>query len=179
LCRKPKPRGKLVVSLQFRTDLVRIVPKLRRFACSLTGSLADADDLVQAACERALRNQESFQPGTRMESWMYRIIQNLWLDEHRRRTVRGVAVDPEAANLTDDGHGARTPEDRLMLARVRAAMAELPEEHRAVLALVAVEGLSYRETAEVLDVPIGTVMSRLSRAREALLRETGGLGSVH
>lgn len=163
----------------FQRELVQLVPRLRRFAYALSGSRADADDLVQAACERALRNADRFQPGTRMDSWMYRIVQNLWLDDRRRRGVRGHAVDPEAANLSDAGKAARTPEDRLMLEQVRVAMAALPEPQRAVLALVGLEGLSYRETAEVLEVPIGTVMSRLARARDALIAQTGGLGGVH
>jgi RNA polymerase sigma-70 factor, ECF subfamily len=163
----------------FKSDLVGLVPKLRRFAYGLTGSRAEADDLVQAACERALKNEASFRPGTRMDSWMYRIVQNLWLDDRRRHTVRGTAVDPETAGLSDGGRGSRLPEDRLLLAEVRAAMGRLPEAQRAVLALVAVEGLTYRETAEVLEVPIGTVMSRLARARDALIAQTGGLGGVH
>lgn len=163
----------------FKSDLVELVPRLRRFAYGLTGSKADADDLVQAACERALKNAERFERGTRMDRWMYRIVQNLWLDGRRRARVRGFAVDPDEAGLTDDGRGARAPEDRLMLAQVRAAMAALPKAQRAVLALVAIEGLSYRETAEVLEVPIGTVMSRLSRARDALIQNTGGLGGAH
>lgn len=160
----------------FQRDLVDLVPKLRRFAFGLTGARADADDLVQAACERALKNRERFQPGTRMDSWMYRIVQNLWLDDRRRGQVRGHRVDPDDAHLSDAGKAARAPEDRLMLEQVRTAMDELPEPQRAVLALVALEGLSYRETAEVLEVPIGTVMSRLARAREALHRRIGAVG---
>lgn len=157
----------------FRRDLVTLVPRLRRFALSLAGNRQDADDLVQAACEKALKNAAQFVPGTRMDSWMYRIVQTLWLDDRRRRAVRGTAVEPETAGLSDEGRAASLPEDRLMLARVRAAMAELPEAQRAVLALVAIEGLSYREAAETLEVPVGTVMSRLSRAREALLPKLG------
>jgi RNA polymerase sigma-70 factor, ECF subfamily len=169
---------KVGVTQEFRSELVRLVPRLRRFAYSLTNSQADADDLVQGACERALRNQESFRVGTRMDSWLYRIIQNLWLDDRRRGTVRGVAVDPEEAGLSDAGRAARHPEDRLMLGQVRTAMATLPEPQRAVLSLIAIEGLSYREAAEVLEVPVGTVMSRLSRAREKLLPLLGAEGPV-
>ncbi len=161
------------MSRQFAADIVAMLPKLRRFAYALSGNLAEADDLIQSACERALRNEASFTAGTRMESWMYRIVQNLWIDEVRRRKVRGTAVDPEAAGLSDGGRGAREPEDRMQLARVRAAMATLPEAQRAVLALVAIEGQSYRDAAETLGVPVGTVMSRLSRARETLMRKTG------
>jgi RNA polymerase sigma-70 factor, ECF subfamily len=157
----------------FQRDLVELVPKLRRFALSLCGNQADADDLVQGACEKALRNQAQFVPGTRMDSWMYRIVQTQWLDEGRRRRVRGTAVDPDDVALGDDGKAARLPEDRIMLARAAQAMAGLPEAQRAVLSLVAIEGLSYKEAADVLEVPVGTVMSRLSRAREALLPQLG------
>lgn len=160
------------MSIGFKRDLVELLPRLRRFAYSLTGSKADADDIVQAACERALKNVDRFEPGTRMDSWMYRIVKNLWLDDRRRLKVRGHAVEPDLHSLSDGGLAARAPEDRLTLERVRAAMAALPEAQRAVLALIALEGLSYREAADVLDVPVGTVMSRLSRARDALHRQT-------
>lgn len=160
-------------SERFRHGLVAIVPKLRRFAYSLTGNRQDADDLVQAACEKALRNAEQFQEGTRLDSWMYRIVQTIWIDERRKVQRRGPAIDPANVELSDEGRAANLPEDRMMLARTRAAMADLPEAQRAVLSLVAVEGLSYREAAEVLEVPVGTVMSRLSRAREALLPKLG------
>lgn len=157
----------------FQRDLLALIPKLRRFALSLSGNPADGDDLVQAACEKALRNQDRFQPGSRMDSWMYRIIQTAWLDDLRKRKVRGVVVDPDDVEIGDGGRAAQLPEDRMMLERTTAAMARLPEAQRAVLSLVAIEGLSYKEAADVLDLPVGTVMSRLSRAREALLPQLG------
>jgi RNA polymerase sigma-70 factor (ECF subfamily) len=157
----------------FQAELVALVPRLRRFALSLAGNKQDADDLVQAACEKALRNWGHFVPGTRMDSWMYRIIQNLWLDDRRKNARQGAAIDPDDAHLSDDGKAASLPQDRMMLAQTRRAMTELPERQREVLALVAIEGLSYREVADTLQVPIGTVMSRLSRAREALLPKLG------
>lgn len=157
----------------FQRDLVGLVPRMRRFALSLCGNQADADDLVQSACEKALKNQAQFRQGTRMDSWMYRIIQTAWLDEGRKRRVRGTTVDPDDVALGDEGKAASLPEARIMLARAAAAMAALPPPQRSVLSLIAIEGLSYREAAEVLDVPIGTVMSRLSRAREALLPQLG------
>jgi RNA polymerase sigma-70 factor (ECF subfamily) len=161
------------VAESFQRNLVALVPQLRRFARSLVGNVQDADDLVQAACEKALRNAEQFSTGTRMDSWMYRIVQNQWLDERRRNQTRGTAIDPEDAYLSDEGKAARLPEDRMMLAQVRQAMLALPEGQREVLSLIAIEGLSYKDAAEVLDLPIGTVMSRLSRAREALLPKLG------
>lgn len=158
---------------RFRQDLVDLVPKLRRFALSLTSDATTADDLVQAACVKALKNAAQFREGTRMDSWMYRIVQTLWIDERRKAKVRGTQIDPDVARLDDGGRAARLPEDRMMLAKARAAMAALPDNQRDVLALVAIEGLSYKETATVLDIPIGTVMSRLNRAREALLPRLG------
>lgn len=148
---------------------MELVPRLRRFAYALTGSNDAGNDLVQAACERALRNAGQFRPGTRMDSWMFRIMQNLWLDDRRRQRVRGTKIDPDAAALSDDGLGARQLEDQVALAQVRAAVDTLPDDQRAVLVLVGIEGLNYREAAEVLEVPMGTVMSRLARARARLM----------
>ena len=148
------------------------MPRLRRFAYALTGSSDAGDDLVQAACERALRSAEQFRAGTRMDSWMFRIMQNLWLDDRRRRRVRGTQVDPELAGLSDDGKGARQLDDQVALAQVRAAVDALPDDQRSVLVLVAIEGLNYREAAEVLELPMGTVMSRLARARARLMEMT-------
>jgi RNA polymerase sigma-70 factor (ECF subfamily) len=168
-CRFGPSREGLFVDSSFQRDLVALVPRLRRFAYTLAGSVDAGDDLVQAACERALKNQSSFQPGTRMDSWMYRIIQNLWLDDRRRRRVRGAQVDPDTIALSDDGVAARRAEDRITLEQVRAGVERLPEDLRAVLALVCIEGRTYREAADTLEIPIGTVMSRLSRARAQLL----------
>ena len=145
-----------------------LVPRMRRFALSLTNSQADADDLVQSACERALRNKTSFKPGTRMDSWLYRIIQNLWLDDRRRKKTRKEEVDPMDANVTDGGKAASAPTARLMLQKVQTAVDALPDDQRIVLSLIAIEGHSYREASEMLDISIGTVMSRLSRARQKL-----------
>lgn len=152
----------------FANDLVKLVPRLRRFALGLCGNKDDADDLVQAACERALKNADTFVEGSRMDSWMYRIVQNLWLDNRRRAQVRGTAVDPIEAGLDDAGIGANKPEDRMLLTQVFDEMKRLPEGQRLVLTLVAVEGCSYREVAELLDIPMGTVTSRLVRARATL-----------
>ena len=159
-----------VLRTGFELDLVASIPRLRRFACALTGSVHDGDELVQAACERAIRNADKFQQGTRMDSWLFRMVQNLWVDSKRRERTRGDQIDPEMAALSDEGLAARRPEDRMMLARVRQAVGKLPDEQRSVLALVAIDGMTYREAADVLELPIGTVMSRLSRARTHLSR---------
>lgn len=153
-------------------EIVGVLPRLRRFALGLCRSSDEADDLVQAACVRALAARESFAAGTRVDSWMFRIIRNLWLDRLRRRTTRGTEVDvTEQIDLADPSTGARA-EDRVLLAEVWAAIHDLPPEQREVMLLVCVEDLSYREAADVLEVPIGTVMSRLARARKKIIDAT-------
>ena len=157
------------MSEDVKRELVDLIPRLRRFAWSLTGSRDEGDDLVQASLLKALGALEQYQPGTRLDAWMFRILRTGWIDRARFRARRPSTSDPEALEaLSDGGVGARTAEGRLMLAQVRAAMAELPDEQREVLSLVAIEGLSYREAADVLGIPIGTVMSRLGRARARL-----------
>jgi RNA polymerase sigma-70 factor (ECF subfamily) len=153
-----------------KLEMVALVPRLRRFAYAISGSRDEGEDLVQSACLRALDRLEQFQPGTRLDSWMFRIVQTTWIDRARRRGRRGEVGDPDRIDRTsDDGLGARSAESRMILAQVRQAMSSLPEDQRAVLALVAIEGLSYKAAAEALDIPVGTVMSRLARARAKLL----------
>jgi RNA polymerase sigma-70 factor (ECF subfamily) len=148
--------------------MVEILPRLRRFAIALTGDLDQGDDLVQETCMRALSRVDQWQPGTRLDSWMYRIAQNLWLDRMRAKKVRGVQVDVDAAEALGDSNGRKVVENRLTLAAVGAAMAHLPEDQRVLVALVCIDGLSYKEAADVTQTPIGTVMSRLARARREL-----------
>jgi RNA polymerase sigma-70 factor (ECF subfamily) len=150
-------------------DLVALLPRLRRFACGLAGSIDRADDLVQAACERALVSRRQFEPGSRLDSWMYRIVQNLWIDRLRSEGRWRTGDEHELDDLpADDMAGA--VEARIELAAVRRAIDMLPPDQRLVLMLVTVESRSYREAADILAIPIGTVMSRLSRARLALTR---------
>jgi len=156
------------VTDEFRTWLVELMPRLRRFALVMTGDLDQADDLVQETCMRALARVAQWQPGTRLDSWMYRIAQNIWLDRMRARKVRGVSVGVEAAEEMSGSDGRKVVESRQDLAAVSAAMAELPEDQRALVALVCIDGLSYKEAAEITGTPIGTVMSRLARARREL-----------
>lgn len=150
-----------------RHDLIALLPRLRRFARGLAGAADQADDLVQASVEKALRNLDGFTTGTRMDAWMFRIIRNTWIDTVRARRET-VDYDAEAADTIIGSDGRTTTEARLHLAEVRRAVASLPGDQRAVLMLVCVEGMRYREVAEVLEIPEGTVMSRLSRARLAL-----------
>jgi len=153
--------------------LVAALPALRRFALSLARAPDVADDLVQITVERALAARDRYDPAIPLNAWLFRILRNAWIDMGRRTRTRGTETDiadtPEAA-VTD---GPRETEARIMLGRTLAAMAGLSEDHRAVLSLVCMEEMSYAEAASVLDVPTGTVMSRLARARLALARELG------
>jgi RNA polymerase sigma-70 factor (ECF subfamily) len=148
--------------------IIALLPRLRRFALTLTRHSDDGDDLVQLSVERALSRLHRWNEGTRLDSWMFKIMQNLWIDELRSRRSRG-QVDPDFDLETLAGSDGRDAMDlRLTLQDTLTALMALPEEQRAVMLLVAVEGFSYRDAAEVLEVPIGTVMSRISRARAAL-----------
>jgi RNA polymerase sigma-70 factor (ECF subfamily) len=163
------------LSQQVKAEMVSLLPRLRRFAYGLTGSLDDGDDLTQAACEKALRSLDQFTPGTRLDSWMYRIAQNLWIDRRRsQQAQREQSVDPADMEHLAIADAAREMDRRLDLADVRRKVTLLPEDQRAVLLLVSVEGFGYRQAAEILEIPIGTVMSRLARARLALGRALAG-----
>ena len=162
------------VSNRFSDQLIAVLPRLRRFARGLTGSAVEADDLVQAACERALARQHQFQEGTRFDSWMFRIVQTIWIDQIRARDVR--KEDGDTAERLGSDEPVRRVEARLALDEVRRAVDRLAPDQRIALLLVTVDGLSYKEAAEVVRVPVGTIMSRLARARIALLQqlEAGG-----
>ena len=152
-----------------RTEIVALLPRLRRFALSLTGNRADADDLVQDTVERALRHLDQWQRGTKLDSWMFRITQNLFIDARRAaKRKRHVLVDAGGA-LPDAGiDGVRAAEARVTWMQTCAALATLPADQRSAVALVLVDGMSYRDASQVLGVPIGTLTSRLARARDAL-----------
>jgi RNA polymerase sigma-70 factor (ECF subfamily) len=150
---------------QVREQIVSVLPRLRRFARTLAPRPQDADDLVQIAIERALRRYEQWQSDLKFEGWMFGIVRNAWIDEVRARQRRDrVHAPEELGENVADARGA-APDDALS---VRRALAKLPEEQRMAVALVLIEGLSYKEAAAALDVPIGTLTSRLARAREAL-----------
>ena len=164
------------MSQEARQQMVALIPRLRRFAYGLTGSLDEGDDLVQAACERALGRLDQWRSGTRLDSWMFRIVQTIWIDRMRAQKVRGNASGLTDADQMVGEDGVRTAEARLTFDRVRRAIADLPEEQRLVLVMVSIDGRSYRETAEALDLPIGTVTSRLARARNRLYAAVYGSG---
>jgi RNA polymerase sigma-70 factor, ECF subfamily len=148
------------------------LPRLRKFAWALTRTWHDADDLVQTTYERALSRLAQWQPGTRLDSWMFRIMHTTWLNEVQARSVRA-RYTAEALQERAESDGVQTAESRLMLGEVEQRILDLPESERAVLVLVCVGELTYKEAAEVLDLPIGTVMSRLARARLNLVRSLG------
>jgi len=157
----------------FERELLALLPRLRRFARALARDAADADDLCQVALERALKARDRFEPGTRLDSWMYRIMRNCWIDEVRANKRRGETFAPEEAGIGVGDEGDRAIEAHVEMMSVERAMAALPDEQREAIALVLVEGLAYREAAEILDVPMGTLTSRLVRGRQALMAQLG------
>jgi RNA polymerase sigma-70 factor (ECF subfamily) len=145
----------------FEAQITELIPRLRRYARVLTGNRAHADDLVQDTLERSWARQHHWRPGTDLRAWMFTIMHNLHVNQLRRRQpTPGADVDELAV--------APAQERALELHNVQSALARLPVESREVLLLVAVEEMRYAEAAAVLKVPIGTVMSRLSRGREQL-----------
>jgi RNA polymerase sigma-70 factor (ECF subfamily) len=146
-------------------ELVTLLPRLRRFARALTRNPHDADDLVQVALERALARAHQLRPDAALAGWVFGILRHAWIDElrARARSERMFAPEESGQNVGDAGQGAQT--ERLS---VQDAMARLPQDQRLAVALVLIEGLSYKEAAHAMDVPIGTLTSRLARAREAL-----------
>ncbi len=160
-----------------KAEMVAALPRLRRFARALAGHPADADDLVQLAMERALTRYAQWRPESKFESWMFGIMRNAWIDEIRSRQRRGwqSADDEDEALSLPALDGSREQVEAGL--SVQQAMALLPDEQRQAVALVLVEGLSYKEAAAVMDVPMGTLTSRLARARDALQRALSGAGS--
>lgn len=149
--------------------IVELLPRLRRFALTLTRHEDDGDDLVQSTVERAFGRLDSWKPDTRLDSWLFKIMQNLWIDQVRARRSRGgAAAELDAADQVAGSDGRHVTGVRRELQATLEAVLRLPDEQRSVVGLVLIEGLAYREAAEILSVPIGTVMSRLSRARAAL-----------
>jgi RNA polymerase sigma-70 factor (ECF subfamily) len=146
-------------------QIVALLPRLRRFARNLTRNPHDADDVLQIAVERALTRLDQWRSDARLDSWLFKIVRNAWIDEIRSRGRRDRVF--AAAEAGDNvGHDPLATEIELL--SVQTAMARLPEEQREAVSLVLVEGLPYREAAEVLGVPVGTLTSRLARGRAAL-----------
>jgi RNA polymerase sigma-70 factor, ECF subfamily len=159
------------LSEALRDELVELLPRLRRFARSLAGNMSDADDLVQIAIERGLARSDQLRDGAPLAGWMFGILRNAWIDEARARARRHRVFAPEelGEQVADpsSAHAEVLP--------VQQAMERLPDDQREVVSLVLIEGLSYREAADIVGVPVGTVTSRLARGREALQTLLGGL----
>lgn len=151
---------------EFRKDLVALLPRLRRFALALSGSADAGEDLLQTALEKAIRSAHAYDKSRRLDSWLFKIMQNAWLDM-RKDMVKRRYADLDDTNMpVEDARIGIEARDELQ--RAAKIFHSLPEDQRAVLALVVLEGFSYKEAAQTLDVPIGTIMSRLARARAAI-----------
>jgi RNA polymerase sigma-70 factor (ECF subfamily) len=152
-------------SRDLNEELVTLLPRLRRFARALARNVHDADDLVQLTVERALARRDQWKPDSPLANWMFGILRNAWIDELRTRARNDRVFTAESAGQ-DVGDPRQS--DQAELLSVQEAMARLPEDQRLAVALVLIEGLSYKEAAHVMEVPIGTLTSRLARARETL-----------
>ena len=159
---------------RFQRDLVALLPRLRRFARALTGDTTQADDLVQTAVERALARRDQWRPEAALHSWMFTVMKNAWIDDRRAHNRRTALTRPaeEGERVADPGAAdlpARTA--------IEQALGALPDEQRLAVTLVLVEGLSYAEASRVLNIPEGTLTSRLVRGRTSLMASLQGLGA--
>lgn len=160
-----------------RRYLLNEVKPLRRYALSLTGSLDDADDLVQATMEKVLVNSL---PVEAPKAWLLRVCKNLWIDEIRKRKIRNhdeYAEEGEAVTLAVDNPVDPVEqqfEDNRRYDAIASALEKLTEDHRVILSMVVVDGLSYAQVADALELPVGTVMSRVARARSSLRKNIDG-----
>ena len=157
-----------------QSRILELLPKLRRFARSLTRNPHDADDLLQGALERALNHLEQWQPDTRLDSWLYTIVRHAWIDELRSRARRERTLDDAADSESIPDPGG----DASGTLSVDQAMARLTEDQRLAVALVLIEGLPYKEAAQIIGVPMGTLTSRLARGRQALQQLLGAGGGA-
>ncbi|MGH8806838.1 MAG: RNA polymerase sigma factor [Noviherbaspirillum sp.] len=158
----------------FNEALALQIPRLRRYARALTHNVVWADDLVQDTLERALRRRWLFRINSNLTAWLFTMLYRLYLNDAARHRMAPVAADDAMPEPAASG-------DMALRLDMQRALAKLSPEHRAVIVLVGLEQLSYKEAAEVLDVPLGTVMSRLTRARQRLrilLSDTQSLQSV-
>lgn len=156
---------------EFEDGLLALLPRMRRFAAGLTRNLPEADDLCQMTIERALRSRAQWQAGSRLDSWVYRIMRNIWIDEARARArkMRTFTDADQGLNVSTSGAQEASAE----LNDVNRALMKLPDEQREAVLLVMVEGYSYKEAAEIVGCPMGTLNSRLVRGRDALLALLG------
>jgi len=156
-----------------RPDLIEHLPRLRRYARALTGDVTRADDLVQDTLERALAKLDLWQPGSNLRAWLFTLMHNIFVNQLRANRPQETALD-EALEIPVSGGQM----EALTARDMHTALARLPEEQREVILLVGLEQFGYAEAAEVLGVPVGTVMSRLSRARERMRHLLAGEPAV-
>lgn len=161
----------MTTTVILKKQLRELLPALRRFAISLCGNVADADDLLQSTLERLL--SRGVPEHVEVMPWAFKVCRNLWLDEHRARQVREKATQQPELQETPHEAGDTQLTDQLQLNDVDAALSQLPHDQRTIIALIAVQGLSYREAAAIVGVPTGTIMSRLARARSKLAEIMG------
>jgi RNA polymerase sigma-70 factor (ECF subfamily) len=170
----------------FSAELLQAIPALRRYCYALTGNAANADDLLQSSAEKALNRWQQYEPSTHFDRWLYRLCRNLWIDIMRREKPTEEWLEDESHAeqnelLAEAQQGAALEQEigqKISLELVYSQMENLSSALRTVLYLVAVEGRSYQEASEILDIPTGTVMSRLSRARQQLSGAFGGTGDL-
>ncbi|MFP5409600.1 MAG: sigma-70 family RNA polymerase sigma factor [Gammaproteobacteria bacterium] len=159
--------------MRARPDLIEHLPRLRRYARALTRDASRADDLVQDTLERALTKLDLWQPGSDLRAWLFTLMHNLFVNQIRARRPQETVIDDAPDEPVSGG------QSEAMAARdIHAALGRLPEEQREVLLLVGLEQFGYAEAAQVLGVPIGTVMSRLARAREKMRQMLAGEAAV-
>ncbi|PHR65161.1 RNA polymerase sigma factor [Pseudidiomarina marina] len=156
-----------MTTANLKQQISSILPALRRFALSLCGNVADADDLLQTTVERLLTR--SVPDNAELIAWAFKVCRNAWIDEHRARKVRENAIHNEQLQESTSADDVQRIHDQMALHQVDAALEQLAPDQREAIALVAIQGLSYREAAEILEVPTGTIMSRLARARSKLV----------
>lgn len=162
-------------SIDVRQELVSLLPKLRRFASTLARDPGDADDLLHDVCERAVSRSHLWSGEARLESWIYAMTRNLWTEELKKRGIRS---DPGPLSVGRNTVGtAQSGEKTVYNSPLQQMILSMPNGHASVFVLVTIEGHSYREAAEILRIPIGTVMGQLSAARmrlAAMQSETAG-----
>ena len=151
--------------------MLALLPRLRRFAAGLARDPADGDDLCQATVMRALDKRAQWLPGTRLDSWMMTMMRNIWIDEQRARIRRSETFVAEEAGMAVGAGGGQ--EEAVELSVIDRALRTLPDEQREAVLLVLVEGYSYKEAAEIVGCPVGTLNSRLVRGRDALMARLG------
>ena len=159
---------------ELSNQIVNEVKNLRRYALALTRNATDAEDLVQDCLTRAIASSHTWKPGSNMRSWLFKIMHNIFIDEIRRNRLREAAKKDSDAQYINPPQPATTE-----LGQVLEALSRLPEIYREPIILVAINDMTYAQAAEIIDVPLGTLMSRLSRARQALRRAVQGEDTPH